>query len=162
MRMYREPAKGLQILLSRTQAGPGRTVKEQQEQTSRNHVQRILLISVIHKESIWLPKWDYPTGYERYVHPHFYICYHATNHFRPISFDFLQCLRIWDLFFANLAKQDSVGTRQKSKARAGRNFTQPRTNIKSHLCSINDGAHQSNYKSRPTINVLECLSDKIT
>ena len=46
--MYRDRLKGMQILLSRTQAGPARTVKEQQEQTSRNHVQRILLISVGH------------------------------------------------------------------------------------------------------------------
>ena len=31
-----------------TQAGPGRAVKEQQEQSSPNHVQRIHLISVDH------------------------------------------------------------------------------------------------------------------
>ena len=36
---YRDWLKGVQILLSRTQAGPGRTVKAEQEQTSRNHVQ---------------------------------------------------------------------------------------------------------------------------
>ena len=36
----------MQILLSRTQAELGRRVKEQQEQTSRNQEQRILLISV--------------------------------------------------------------------------------------------------------------------
>ena len=36
----------MQILLSRTQAGSGRAVKEQQEQTSPNHVQRLNLISV--------------------------------------------------------------------------------------------------------------------
>ena len=29
----------MQILLSRTQAGPGRTVKQEQEDISRNHVQ---------------------------------------------------------------------------------------------------------------------------
>ena len=38
--MYRDEIYSLQILLSRTQAGPGRTVKQEQEQTSRNHVQR--------------------------------------------------------------------------------------------------------------------------
>ena len=36
----------MQIQLSRTQAGPGRAVKEQQEQNTPNHVQRINLISV--------------------------------------------------------------------------------------------------------------------
>ena len=36
---HREPGKGLQILLSRTQAGQGRKVKQEQEQISRNHVQ---------------------------------------------------------------------------------------------------------------------------
>ena len=37
--MYRDRLKGMQILLSRTQAGAGRTGKQEQEQTSRNHVQ---------------------------------------------------------------------------------------------------------------------------
>ena len=41
---FREEIKFLQILLSRTQAGPGRTVK--QEEYSPNHVQRINLITV--------------------------------------------------------------------------------------------------------------------
>ena len=36
----------LQTLLSRTQAGPGRTVKKEQEESSPNHVQRVYLISV--------------------------------------------------------------------------------------------------------------------
>ena len=36
----------MQIQLSRTQAGPGRAVKEQQEQNSPDHVQRTNLISV--------------------------------------------------------------------------------------------------------------------
>ena len=36
---YRYRLKGMQILLSRTQAGAGRTGKQEQEQTSRNHVQ---------------------------------------------------------------------------------------------------------------------------
>ena len=37
--IYRDRLKGMQILLSRTQAGAGRTVQQEQEQTSRNHVQ---------------------------------------------------------------------------------------------------------------------------
>ena len=44
---YRDEMNSLQIQLSSTQAGPGRAVKEQQEQNSPNHVQRINLISVI-------------------------------------------------------------------------------------------------------------------
>ena len=36
---YRAPGKSMYFLLSRTQAGPGRTVKQEQEETSRNHVQ---------------------------------------------------------------------------------------------------------------------------
>ena len=43
---YRDEIYSLQILLSRTQAGPGRTVKQQQEETSPNHVQKINRISV--------------------------------------------------------------------------------------------------------------------
>ena len=39
MKYKREPGKGMQILLSRTLAGPGRTVKQEQEEISRNHVQ---------------------------------------------------------------------------------------------------------------------------
>ena len=45
--LYREPAKGLQILLSRTRAGPGRSVKEEQEEISPNHVQAIYGASVL-------------------------------------------------------------------------------------------------------------------
>ena len=45
--MYRDEINSLQIQLSRTQAGPGRAVQEQQEQNSPNHVQRINLISVL-------------------------------------------------------------------------------------------------------------------
>ena len=36
---YREPGKSMQILLSNNQAGPGRTVKQEQDEISRNHVQ---------------------------------------------------------------------------------------------------------------------------
>ena len=45
--LYRDEIYSLQMLLSRTQAGPGRTVKQEQEETSQNHVQRINLISVV-------------------------------------------------------------------------------------------------------------------
>ena len=37
--LYRGEQKGMQILLSMTQARPGRAVKQEQEQNSRNHVQ---------------------------------------------------------------------------------------------------------------------------
>ena len=35
---YRDRNKGMQILLSNIQAGPGRKVKQEQEEISRNHV----------------------------------------------------------------------------------------------------------------------------
>ena len=44
---YRDEIYPLQNLLSRTQAGPGRTVKKEQEEILPNHVQRINLISVL-------------------------------------------------------------------------------------------------------------------
>ena len=44
--VYRDEINSLQIQLSRTQAGPGRTVKKEQEEISLNDVQRINLISV--------------------------------------------------------------------------------------------------------------------
>ena len=44
--LYRAEKKSLQILLSRTQAGPGRNVKQEQEEISRNHVPRLFLGSV--------------------------------------------------------------------------------------------------------------------
>ena len=40
--MYRGGNKGLIVLLSRTQAGPGRTVKQEQEEISGNHVQTFI------------------------------------------------------------------------------------------------------------------------
>ena len=45
-RTYRSEKKSLQILLSRTKAGPGRKVKQEQEEISRNHVQAFKPISV--------------------------------------------------------------------------------------------------------------------
>ena len=44
--LYRQANKGLYVLLSRTQAGPGRTVKQEQEEISRNHVQTFISPSV--------------------------------------------------------------------------------------------------------------------
>ena len=44
--MYRGVNKGLFVLLSRTQAGSGRTVKQEQEEISRNHVQTFICPSV--------------------------------------------------------------------------------------------------------------------
>ena len=44
--MYRGGNKGLFVLLSNTQAGPGRTVKQEQEEISRNHVQTFISPSV--------------------------------------------------------------------------------------------------------------------
>ena len=47
-RLYRGGNKGLFVLLSRTQAGPGRTVKQEQKEISRNHVQTFICLSVLH------------------------------------------------------------------------------------------------------------------
>ena len=44
--MYRGGNKGLFVLLSRTQEGPGRTVKQEQEEISRNYVQTFISPSV--------------------------------------------------------------------------------------------------------------------
>ena len=44
--MYRGGNKGLYVLLSRSQAGPGRTVKQEQEEISRNCVQTFISPSV--------------------------------------------------------------------------------------------------------------------
>ena len=43
----RAPGKSMYVLLSRTQAGPGRTVKQEQEEISRNHVQTFIYPSVV-------------------------------------------------------------------------------------------------------------------
>ena len=45
--MYRAPGKSMHFLLSRTQAGQGRTVKQEQEEMSRNHVQTFIYLSVV-------------------------------------------------------------------------------------------------------------------
>ena len=44
--MYRGEKKSVQILLSYSQAGPGRKAKQDQEEISRNHVPRLFLGSV--------------------------------------------------------------------------------------------------------------------
>ena len=49
--MYRGEKKGVQILLSYSQAGPGRKAKQGQEEISRNHVQRLFLGSVDAKKN---------------------------------------------------------------------------------------------------------------
>ena len=45
---YRAPGKSMYFLLSRTQAGSGRTVKQEEEGISRNHVQTFFGCSVFH------------------------------------------------------------------------------------------------------------------
>ena len=45
--LYRGGNKGLFVLLRRTQAGPGRTVKQEHEEISRNHVQTFISPSVL-------------------------------------------------------------------------------------------------------------------
>ena len=57
LRIYRDEIESLQI-----QAGPGRTVKQEQEEISHNHVRRLNLISVKIKE-------DFPDKeYENAMH----------------------------------------------------------------------------------------------
>ena len=53
--MYRTEKNSLQILLSSTQAGPGRKVKQEKEDISRNHVPRLFLGSVVSNEMAALP-----------------------------------------------------------------------------------------------------------
>ena len=43
---YRGPGKSMQMLLSNSQAGPGKTVMQEQEEISRNHIQAFLPGSV--------------------------------------------------------------------------------------------------------------------
>ena len=60
--MFRDDIYLFEILLSRTQARSGRTVKQEQEEISPNHVQRLNLISVKIKE-------DFPDKeYENAMH----------------------------------------------------------------------------------------------
>ena len=53
MLVYRGVNKGLYVLLSRTQAGPGRTVNQEQEEISHNHVQTFIFPSVFVLKSAW-------------------------------------------------------------------------------------------------------------
>ena len=50
---YRAPGKSVYFLLSRTQAGPGRTVKQEQEEIFRNHIQTFISPSV---HMCWIPQ----------------------------------------------------------------------------------------------------------
>ena len=54
--MYRAEKKSLQILLSNTQARPGRKVKQEQEEISRNHVPILYLGSVQRNPLIMAPR----------------------------------------------------------------------------------------------------------
>ena len=47
LHVYRVQNKGMQILLSNSQAGPGRRVKHEQEEISRNHVGAFIPGSVV-------------------------------------------------------------------------------------------------------------------
>ena len=67
--MYRGANKGLYVLLSRTQAEPGRTVKQEQEEISRNHVQTFIYLSVFVCEDWW-----------QYIHPRLSTL-HLRDHF---------------------------------------------------------------------------------
>ena len=51
--IYEGVNKGLYVLLSRTQAGPSRTVKQEQEEFSRNHIQTFIYLSVV--STFYLP-----------------------------------------------------------------------------------------------------------
>ena len=45
--IYRDRRKGVQILLSNSQAGSGSKVKQEQEEISRNHIQAFLPIFLL-------------------------------------------------------------------------------------------------------------------
>ena len=47
LKLYRAEKKSLQILLNSTQAGPGRKVKQELEEISRNHIQTFIYLSVL-------------------------------------------------------------------------------------------------------------------
>ena len=50
---YRGEKKGLQILLSYSQAWPGRKAKQGQEEVSRKHVPTMFLVSVVHISTLY-------------------------------------------------------------------------------------------------------------
>ena len=60
MRLCRAPGKSMYFLLSRTQAGPGRTVKQEQEETSCNHVQTFSGCSVYSRSAVYRHKIQQP------------------------------------------------------------------------------------------------------
>ena len=57
-RIYRARNKGLQILLSNSHLGPGRKIKQEQEEISRNHVQAFfpgsVYLKILNSKSIYL------------------------------------------------------------------------------------------------------------
>ena len=59
--VYRAPGKSMYFLLSRTQAGPGRAVKQEQEEISRNYAQTFSGCSVDTRETeimVGRPTWS--------------------------------------------------------------------------------------------------------
>ena len=74
---YRDRLKGMHILLSNSQAGPGETAKQEQEEISRNHVQTFFGCSVYHNDN------ECTSGlpYERF--PLYFRGYAAQSRARP-------------------------------------------------------------------------------
>ena len=64
---YRGVNKGLYVLLSRTQAGPGRTVKQEQEEISHKHVQTFSGCSVQLTPIIHLALFSFSCSEQRVV-----------------------------------------------------------------------------------------------
>ena len=60
---YRAEKKSLQILLSSTQAGPGRKAKKEQDEISRNHVQAFFPGPVVEPKFAFL--WAARSGTEK-------------------------------------------------------------------------------------------------
>ena len=58
LEQYRGGNKGLFVLVSRTQAGPGRAVKQEQEEISRNHVQTFISPSVLKSKDEPMMGWE--------------------------------------------------------------------------------------------------------
>ena len=58
----------MQILLSRTQAGPGRTVKQEHEEISRNHVQAFIPGLCISEPQLEVGSWYFGWNHQRIGH----------------------------------------------------------------------------------------------
>ena len=65
MLIYRDRLKDVQLLLSNCQAGPDITVKQEQEESSHNHVQTFIYLSVHVPSDIHLPAYDH----KKYIAP---------------------------------------------------------------------------------------------